>query len=186
MPLLRTAILTTPFYMWLTIFSVQPHKEERFMYPVYPFLCVNAAITLHNIVFYLGQSKSKSPITKIPVAIRLIVVVGGILVAIATGVLRTVGTVKAYSAPLEIYGPLQNQDHPGTNISVCLGKEWYRFPSSYFLPKNMRARFVKSAFDGLLPGQFSEATTDFGLPETWLIPSGMNDRNLEDPGKHVQ
>ena len=26
-----------PIYLWLAIFSLQPHKEERFMYPIYPF-----------------------------------------------------------------------------------------------------------------------------------------------------
>lgn len=35
--LLRTAIFIMPFYIWMVIFTLQPHKEERFMYPVYPF-----------------------------------------------------------------------------------------------------------------------------------------------------
>ena len=71
--------------------------------------------------------------------------------------------------------------------TVCFGKDWYRFPSSYFLPKGMHAKFVKSEFAGLLPGEFSEAKTGFGFfPGTWLVPRGMNDRNVEDPGKYVR
>jgi alpha-1,2-mannosyltransferase len=51
----------------------------------------------------------------------------------------------------------------------------------------MRAKFIKSEFDGLLPGEFSEAQTGFGMwPGAWLIPSGMNDQNIEDMGKYVR
>lgn len=35
-----------PFYLWLAIMSLQPHKEERFMFPVYPLLCFNACVTV--------------------------------------------------------------------------------------------------------------------------------------------
>jgi hypothetical protein len=69
---------------------------------------------------------------------------------------------------------------------VCLGKEWYRFPSSFNIPQGVHAKFVKSEFSGLLPGEFSEADASLGLfPGTWLVPSGMNDENLEDPSKYV-
>ena len=51
----------------------------------------------------------------------------------------------------------------------------------------MKAKFIKSDFAGLLPGEFSEAKTGFGFfPGAWLEPSGMNDKNIEDPGKYVR
>lgn len=181
--LLRGMGLVAPFYLWLAIFSAQAHKEERFMYPAYPFLCFNAALALHYLLFYLGRPRSIA--RKMPANVRLLVVSISIIFMAIGGVLRTAGTVGAYGAPLEIYSPLQNSPYAQMEGTVCLGKEWYRFPSSYFLPKKMRAKFVKSAFDGLLPGQFSEATTGFGLFPTWLVPPGMNDQNIEDPGKHV-
>ena len=155
------------------------------MYPAYPFLCLNAAVTAYNVLFYLGHTDPQALIGKIPARLRLLSMVGLAFFAIALGILRTAGTVTAYHAPLEIYRPLQSPKYADTEGAVCLGKEWYRFPSSYFLPKHMRARFIKSAFDGLLPGQFSEASIGFGLFPTWLVPSGMNDQNIEDPGKHV-
>jgi alpha-1,2-mannosyltransferase len=69
---------------------------------------------------------------------------------------------------------------------VCLGKEWYRFPSSFSLPYGVHAKFIKSEFSGLLPGEFSEANAGFGLfPGTWLNPPGMNDENMEDEGKYT-
>jgi len=94
--------------------------------------------------------------------------------------------MSAYSAPLNVYKPLFDStvSHPGD--TVCLGKEWYRFPSSFNLPQGVRAKFIKSEFSGLLPGEFSEADASLGLfPGTWLIPSGMNDENLEDLSKYV-
>ena len=30
-------------YLWLIFFSTIPHKEERFMVPVYPLICFGAA-----------------------------------------------------------------------------------------------------------------------------------------------
>jgi alpha-1,2-mannosyltransferase len=50
--------------------------------------------------------------------------------------------------------------------------------------------FIKSEFSGLLPGEFAEAdtTADWSdkYPGTWFIPDGMNDENIEDPGKYVR
>ena len=155
------------------------------MYPAYPLLCFNAAIAMHVVLFYLGRSNQVSHSVKIPAKAKLLVVVGGVLLAVMAGLSRTMATVSAYGAPLEIYKPLQSPEFSDTEGTVCIGKEWYRFPSSYFLPKKMRAGFVKSAFDGLLPGQFSEVTTDSGLYPTWRVPPGMNDQNIEDPGKYV-
>ena len=36
-----------PFYLWLIIMTLQPHKEERFFFPAYPLLCFNAAVTVY-------------------------------------------------------------------------------------------------------------------------------------------
>ena len=154
------------------------------MYPAYPLLCFNAAIATHVMLCYLGRPNQAFIYRRIPVKLKMLFALGGVLFAVTAGVLRTMSTVSAYRAPLVIYKPLETPEFVDTEAFVCLGKEWYRFPSSYFLPKKMRAAFVKSAFDGLLPGQFSEAT-GFGLYPTWLVPPGMNNQNIEDLGKHV-
>ncbi|KAL8926424.1 MAG: hypothetical protein Q9208_002967 [Pyrenodesmia sp. 3 TL-2023] len=183
---IRSMVFAAPFYLWLAIFSAQAHKEERFMYPAYPFLALNAALTLHTVLAYIGTSDRTKIVGKIPAKLKLYVVGLSVLLAIDIGVARTIGIYSAYKAPLQVYAPLHEAEFAGTEANVCLGKDWYRFPSSYFLPKGMRAKFIKSAFDGLLPGQFNEAKTGFGFfPGTWLIPPGMNDQNIEDPGKHV-
>ena len=182
----RIMVFIAPFYFWLLIFSAQAHKEERFMYPAYPLLALNAAIALHSLLAYFGTSDPDAVVGKIPAKVKLAVVCSFIALAISAGALRTGGVVTAYRAPLTVYEPLRRSEYANLEATVCLGKDWYRFPSSYFLPRSMRAKFVKSDFDGLLPGQYNEAEVGFGLfPGTWLVPPGMNDQNIEDPGKYV-
>ena len=183
--LLRTIVFITPFYLWLAIFTIQPHKEERFMYPAYPFLALNAAIAFHMLLTWVGNSDPNTLIGKIPAQLKLAIILPTLLIALNIGFFRILGTVTGYRAPLQIYHPLE-QNATGSTSTVCLGKDWYRFPTSHFLPNNIHAKWIKSDFDGLLPGNFHEGQTGFGLfPGTWLVPPGMNDRNEEDTGKHV-
>lgn len=188
---MRTVVFVAPFYMWLAIFSAQPHKEERFMYPAYPFLALNAAMSLHIILTALGSTDRKTLAGKIPARLKLLVVALAMNLSLDISLLRIYGLYQAYSAPLKIYEPLwdtENTNHTigGQEDTVCFGKEWYRFPSSYFLPRDIHAKFVRSEFRGLLPGEFSEAQTGFGFwSGTWLPTSGLNDRNEEDVGKYV-
>lgn len=157
------------------------------MYPVYPFLALNAAIALHLIVAYLGSGNPKEFIGRIPRKLKFAAVGSTLLLAFGMGLLRTAGVVTAYKAPLQIYHDLEKPGVINQNDSVCLGKEWYRFPSSFFLPNGSRARFVKSEFAGLLPGEFAEGGSENGpFPGTWMTPAGMNDRNQEDMSKYVR
>jgi alpha-1,2-mannosyltransferase len=181
---LRTFVFLAPFYMWLAIFTLQPHKEERFMYPAYPLLALNAAVSTHIILVALGSVLQG----KVMTSIKLSIIAATLLLSIDIGLARVYGLYSAYSAPLRIYSPLWNDASLGQHRqNVCLGKEWYRFPSSYFLPNEMHAKFIRSEFRGMLPGEFSEAGTGFGFRSgTWLPTSGLNDRNEEDPEKYVQ
>ena len=57
--------------LWLFIFSIQPHKEERFMYPIYPLICATAAHTIKLIEqFVVGTKRPySSPVFKMIVYI---------------------------------------------------------------------------------------------------------------------
>jgi alpha-1,2-mannosyltransferase len=46
-PFMILGLRLLPFYLWLGILTFQAHKEERFMFPAYPMLCFNAAVTLY-------------------------------------------------------------------------------------------------------------------------------------------
>ena len=70
---------------------------------------------------------------------------------------RMLSIINNYRAPLLIYNHLYNElsNQTQQELSICLGKEWYRFGSSFFLPsENHHIRFIKSGFDGLLPQVF--------------------------------
>ncbi|KAH0537021.1 hypothetical protein FGG08_006156 [Glutinoglossum americanum] len=182
----RSIVFLSPFYLWLAIFTLQPHKEERFMFPAYPALALNAAIGLHVALSYIGSSNPRTLFGMIPPKVKFVAVSVLMIGAIDAGLWRTMGMVTAYSAPLHIYSTLENLEQAVPGGILCLGKEWYRFPSSYFLPNDMKAKFVKSAFDGLLPGEFHEGKTGFGIwSGTWLMPPGMNDENREDMSKYT-
>lgn len=118
--------------------------------------------------------------------IKLVATVAFMLLSINAGLLRSFGMVTGYGAPLRVYDALETPGIAQEGGFVCLGKEWYRFPSSFFLPQSMRAKFVRSEFSGLLPGEFDDSSNlQALLSGTSAIPSGMNDRNEEDPSKYT-
>lgn len=47
-----------PFYGWFALLSRQPHKEERFMFPSYALLCLNAAVGLYYLRTLISTSYS--------------------------------------------------------------------------------------------------------------------------------
>ncbi|KAK6503637.1 mannosyltransferase, variant 2 [Arthrobotrys musiformis] len=176
----RQFVLLLPFYLWLGIFSLQPHKEERFMYPAYPALCINAAMSMNwlkDFIHFFAVKLKIEPKAASALGTAMVAVVLLLSAVISTS--RTIAITTAYSAPKNIYRSDQN-----ISGNVCFGKEWYRFPSSYFLPAGARPRFIKSAFAGLLPGTFAESNTPF-RDGTWKIPENMNDLNQEDYSKYV-
>ena len=186
---IRIFFFLLPFYIWSAIFTTQSHKEERFMYPAYPTLALNAAIAFYIILAHVGSTDLKDLISRIPVQLRLFGILVFVVSALALSAFRTIGTITGYNAPLSIYNPLHEPNMTRPGDTVCLGKEWYRFPSHYLLPEAMHAKFIRSEFAGLLPGEFHErnATQDHGMfPGTWLEPAGMNDQNKEDLGKYTE
>ena len=63
-----------------------------------------------------------------------------------------------------------------------MGKEWYRFPSHFFLPSdNWRVKFVKSEFKGQLPQMYAD-----DVDATKLKRSNFNDLNQEETDRYVK
>eukprot|EP00741_Cyanophora_paradoxa_P018248 tig00021043_g17621.t1 len=204
-----------PLYIWVLFMSSKPHKEERFIFPVYPVICFAAAFStslLHAFLSCLfgipsaepepvaaaggaaavaarvAARRAAPPRLKAPggwrvVAVRLLVAL--LLACIfILGIARTSGTIINYRAPMAVYRHLSEQEVPAAPqgpLRVCVGKEWYRFPSSFFLPPGASLEFLRSGFKGQLPRAY----------EPW--PNGtaadvarhFNDRNAEDPARYV-
>lgn len=102
---------------------------------------------------------------------------------------------------LPIYPPnTPEEDMPRIDLSpirqfdlkLCWSKEWHRFPGHYLIPDGVAVVFVKSEFDGLLPGHFMNLSSDSRIsPDGWSrpgtrhIPEGMNDLNQEQRAHYV-
>ena len=58
--------------------------------------------------------------------------------------------------PLTLRLVQQVQDERAAEQVVCVGAEWHRFPSAFFLPGSAyRLAFLPSGFGGLLPRPFN-------------------------------
>lgn len=183
----------TPLYLWCAIFFTQAHKEERFLFPVYPLICLSAAIGGRALETIAGHTAR----TLTGVARRAASTVAQrawVVLLVATTLLsvsRTVALYRNFRAPMEIYmelGPLANlkaESHgsqAGTVApsTLCVGKEWYRFPSSFFLPLNWELAFIESEFRGQLPKPYAA-----GANATRIVPTDMNDANKEERSRYV-
>ncbi|GAB5577065.1 alpha-1 [Prionailurus iriomotensis] len=101
---------------------------------------------------------------------------------------RSVALFKGYHGPLDLYpefyriatDPTIHTVPEGRPVNVCVGKEWYRFPSSFLLPDNWQLQFIPSEFRGQLPKPFAE-----GPLATRIVPTDMNDQNLEEPSRYI-
>ena len=70
---------------------------------------------------------------------------------------------------------IRNDVEVGT---ICMGAEWYYFPSHFFLPKDVKVQFVKDSFFGEMPQHFSKENGTFAEP---LRP--FNDQNKDILGR---
>ena len=96
-----------------------------------------------------------------------------------------------YGAPLPLYSDLSallaargGCGRAGTHTGgggcrparVCVGKEWYRFPSHFFLPADAELAFVRGGFGGQLPAPYVAP-----LPAgARAVPGHFNDQNREE------
>ncbi|KAJ2212322.1 mannosyltransferase, partial [Coemansia sp. RSA 487] len=186
-----------PFFVALFVFSLQPHKEERFLSIVYPHMCFNAAATLslmHPLCAWMllrvANAKVREKLVKGATFVDRLSI-GVLAMSAALGVSRMAALNTYYAAPTRAFLLLQENrpiadgilplgptiksiwdfrakkaatdkaaqlpptPEEGEVAVVCMGKDWYRFPSSYWLPGNHRLEYVPTKyFDGQLPGDF--------------------------------
>ncbi|ODV97008.1 hypothetical protein PACTADRAFT_79435 [Pachysolen tannophilus NRRL Y-2460] len=179
----RLLTILLQLILWSAIFFSQPHKEERFLYPIYPLINLSSSILIFKIFqifdLVLAIVIKARIIRRIIKKLSLFV---SVLIISTISLLRIISLIENYSAPLKVYSHLpQNITDVKENVNVCVGREWYHFPSSFFLPTHSRLKFIKSSFNGLLPGDFLES---FSLKETIsTIPPNMNNENIFEEDK---
>ncbi|CAN7992185.1 unnamed protein product [Ixodes hexagonus] len=179
----------SPLYLWCAIFFSQAHKEERFLFPIYPLVCLCAAVTLDSVeavVRYLVTAGGPARrLDQLGSSASRFLWVGFLAITTLLSVSRTVALYRHFRAPMETYmelAPLAGNDTGSqtTPAVVCVGKEWYRFPSSFFLPDNWQLAFLESEFRGQLPKPFAQ-----GPHATRIVPRDMNDQNREERSRYV-
>lgn len=173
-----------PFYLWLLVFIIQPHKEERFLFPIYPMITLCGAITIDVVqkLYYRLQTWNKSVEPNKHYLDSTIFIAALIMIASTVlGMSRIFSLYRNYHAPMDLMmelGQLNDEKPVGSKAlqNVCIGKDWYRFPSSFFFPeRRYRLRFLKSEFKGMLPAYFS--SEDNG---TAIVHPYFNDLNQEN------
>ncbi|XP_041749319.1 alpha-1,2-mannosyltransferase ALG9 isoform X2 [Coregonus clupeaformis] len=177
----------SPMYLWMLVFFTRPHKEERFLFPIYPLICLAGAVALSSLqkcYHFLFQRYRLEHYTVSSNWLAL----GTLILFALLSLSRSVALFRGYHAPLDLYpefhrisrDPSLHTVPKGRPVSVCVGKEWYRFPSSFLLPNNWQLQFIQSEFRGQLPQPYAD-----GPLATQTVPAHMNDQNLEEPTRYV-
>ncbi|KAG8839943.1 mannosyltransferase [Serendipita sp. 411] len=215
------AIRLAPFYLWLGILSLQSHKEERFMFPIYPLLCFNAAVALYLVRGWLETYyvKMTSQYQASKTSTMTLLTTNVLVASAVISCLRTAALFNYYHTPLSVYFHFEHVELPRLlnatnlippfdpsrdgrhsedreidlsplkqfNLRLCIGKEWYRFPSHYLVPNGVEVRFMRSAFDGLLPQPFltNNGTSIWPWDGMRAVPPGLNDLNKESSEYYV-
>ncbi|CAG9854954.1 unnamed protein product [Phyllotreta striolata] len=175
----------SPLYLWLAVFMLQEHKEERFLFPVYPLICLSGAITLdivQKLFFRLLNLFQKMPHGTHYLDKTMFIMFITIILTSLLGISRVFSLYRNYHAPFDLMMelnryPVDVKISERAQVNVCFGKEWHRYPSSFFLPNNnWNIRFIKSEFDGMLPAPYSELENG-----TMIVHKYFNDLNKESP-----
>ncbi|CAG0890674.1 unnamed protein product [Cyprideis torosa] len=189
---LSPLLVLVGFYFWLAIFFFQPHKEERFMSPIYPLFCLAAAYTLDSLQTFIA-CKSQQAYFKA-------FLVGFLVIFVTISCSRIVGRYRNHHGALDVYLHLSalpvmedTAMHAQTGKRkvrrICLGKEWHRFPSHFFLPSSQEweVAFLESEFKGQLPKHFIPIDPEqrSAAEATSTVHTDFNDENRQERSRFV-
>ena len=166
-----------PFPLWFGLLSRIPHKEERFLYVVYPAAHVGGGLALALL--------PDAAASVLPVAWRGLRRVAKSLVAVAAAVLLLTFAVLSmsrvaalrvhYGASIDVYAHLP----PTAAGPVCVHTEWHTFPGSLHLPPAARLAFLRP------PGGAKGPLMPLPFEDTWTRGRPFNDRNEEVPEQYL-
>lgn len=150
-----------PAWLWLSVIASRRHKEERFTYPAFISIYVSAS--------------GLPPLLTLPPALAL-------------GAARIAALTEYYFQPqLEVWKAVAPHAR-AREIDVCVGGDWFRYPSTFFLPRNARLAFVDpDDFLGQLPRAWysaNNATSVFDAAQA-SVDGYFNDRNLQQLDRYL-
>ena len=230
---LTAAAILSQLWLWFGVMSSRAHKEERFMFVIYPLIPLAAAFTLEGLlagvdscgrrVCGLSGSVRRSAASALALAV--------LVIAASLSISRAAALAKNFSTPFSAWGALATRigqasepfsnsraplvsvayplravlgprappAHTNAGVRICVGKDWYRFPGSFFLPEATargaaaspegraftdggpaELAYVQSNFSGLLPQPYLHARGGAAVAR-----AGYNDGNRGDPSRYV-
>ena len=203
-----TLMLMIPTIVWVGILLNRPHKEERFMYPIYPLIAFLATYTIlstcdlvgglvsaifnetHSLSIYDlldddDREYNKTTILKSKNTTRfkfsIIAVI--ILIFFSMGFSRIASNNFNYGGYINLWKDMSEiimNDSNYQKLHICTGGEWYYFPSHFFLPKNAQLDYVYDNFHGQLPQYFAKENGTFSEPS-----QPFNDKNKEEKSRYI-
>jgi len=179
-----------PLHLWLAVFWAQPHKEERFLFPVYPLVCLAGAMVIDScqkLCYFLFVRVKSRHFLQHTRWLGLLAVTASALLSLA----RMAALYQGYHGVTDTWMAVNQLPEGGAVLAdtrgrttVCVGKEWHRFPSSFFLPTpDFRVAFLQSDFKGQLPKYFPASTAV--RRSTTISSPDFNDMNLEEPSRYT-
>ncbi|CAJ1452906.1 unnamed protein product [Effrenium voratum] len=130
----QLAIKLLPMYVTLAMFFKMAHKEERFLTMTYPLICLAAAVTADAIISCVEWAvRSCLKAVGMAQALGKAAFIALVLAFWMLSLSRSAALALYFRAPLQLYEGLYYS--AADTQGLCVGKEWYRFPSSFFLPE---------------------------------------------------
>lgn len=149
------------------------------MYPVYPLLAylASTAVSKH-IASVSSRILGGRNFFRRKSIILVVFIVSGVLAVsrVFSNYNNYSGVIRSWTA---LYEKHQTLGGTGAESKICVGNEWYAFPSHFFLNDDVQLAFVQEEFHGVLPQYFNSFT--------WDIPTHpFNDRNKEEKSRYVE
>jgi len=182
----------SPMIIWFLLVGPRPHKEERFLFPIYPFLALASSFALEEVANLIASITFPYGKDHARYRVKTVIAAGFFVVVALISIGRSISLHVYYTAPLQVFstlytvissGSLPLPLRPTRVVKVCIAGEWYRFPSSFMLPPNATLEFLPSGFKGQLPQPFTELGSS---AEPHQLPQPFNDVNREEPSRYIQ
>jgi len=182
---LSDTVSQSPLYLWMLVFWTRPHKEERFFFPIYPLVCLAGAMVIDSCqkLFYFLFVKVKA---RHFLHHTTWIGVSAVALSALLSLSRITALYQGYHGVTDIWMRVNQLPESSAPTTVCVGKEWYRFQSSFFLPStSFRIAFLKSEFSGQLPKYYTKPDDDSGMLSTQLSHLDFNDMNMEESTRYI-
>ncbi|KAI0984893.1 hypothetical protein GJ496_006730 [Pomphorhynchus laevis] len=177
-------LLLSTLYLWMGVLLSMPHKEDRFLFPVYPLFLISIPITIgiiQNLAEQIGSPRKFADMIS-NVANRVLPL-AVLSIHFLLSLSRVIALHKSgYSAPVKIFSQFAASETAVTSNSslICVGQEWYRLPGHFLIPSRFEVSFIKSDYDGQLPGKYLQ-----DKHSTSIERHDFNDLNKEESTRYI-